>query len=287
MEDSRQAIPAPPVIEMTDVRVWTPEKLLIIDDLTWTVRAGEHWALLGPNGSGKSTLLALASANRHPSAGSVAVLGGRMGRVDVRELRRRIGLVEPNTRMLDWLTVEDFVLTGASASIWPLWDEYGLAERARAADLLALVGATTIAGRPVLKCSQGERQRIRIARALMLRPDLLLLDEPAVGLDFPAREALLAALSALVTASPTLATVLVTHHLEELPRSTTHLLAIRDGGIIACGPIAETLTSEVISACFGLDVVVERAQGRWWARAAATWAVREMAPHADDLRRPD
>ncbi len=262
------------VIEMSGVRVWTPEKFVILDEIDWTVRPGEHWALLGPNGSGKSTLLSLASASRHPSSGAVAVLGGRLGRTDIRELRRRIGLVEPTTRMLEWLTVEDFVLTGASASLWPLWDEYGPAERARAAELLALVGAASLADRLISTCSQGERQRVRIARALMLRPNLLLLDEPAVGLDFPAREALLGALQALAGAEPDLSTVLVTHHLEELPRTTSHLILLRGGRVVAAGAIDEVLTSAAITECFGLPVVVDRDQGRWWARSAPTWATR-------------
>lgn len=262
------------VIDMSGVRVWTPEKFVILDDITWTVRPGEHWGLLGPNGSGKSTLLSLAAAARHPSAGTVSVLGGRLGRTDLRDLRRRIGLVEPTTRMLDWLTVEDFVLTGASASIWPIWDEYGPEERARAAELLALAGASAIADRRISNCSEGERQRVRLARALMLQPALLLLDEPAVGLDFPAREALLGALQELPTAQPELSTVLVTHHLEELPRSTTHLILLRSGRVNAAGPIEATLTSAAISACFGLDVKVDRDHGRWWARSAPTWAPR-------------
>jgi iron complex transport system ATP-binding protein len=262
------------VIEMSGVRVWTPEKFVILDQIDWTVRPGEHWALLGPNGSGKSTLLSLASASRHPSSGAVAVLGGRLGRTDIRELRRRIGLVEPTTRMLEWLTVEDFVLTGASASTWPLWDEYGPAERERAAELLALVRAAPLADRLISTCSQGERQRVRIARALMLRPNLLLLDEPAVGLDFPAREALLGALQALAGADPDLSTVLVTHHLEELPRTTTHLILLRNGQVVASGAIDEVLTSAAISECFGLPVVVDRDQGRWWARSAPTWVTR-------------
>ncbi|MDQ3696313.1 MAG: ATP-binding cassette domain-containing protein [Chloroflexota bacterium] len=259
------------VIEMTGVQIWTPEKFVILDDICWTVRAGEHWALLGPNGSGKSTLLSLAAATRHPSAGTVAVLGGRLGRVDLRQLRRRIGVVDPNTRVLDWLTVEDFVLTGASASIWPLWDEYGPPERERMRELLTLVGAAAIAERPIITSSQGERQRVRIARALMRDPDLLLLDEPAVGLDFPAREALLDALQALAAAKPDLSTVLVTHYLEELPRSTTHLLLLREGRVVVAGPIDDSLSSGAVSACFGLDVRIGRDHGRWWARSSPHW----------------
>ena len=260
-----------PVLSFADVRVWTAEGAQIIRDVTWTVRRGEHWALLGPNGSGKSTLLALAGAARHPSDGTVSVLGGRLGRVDMPALRRRIGVVDPTLRLLDWLTVEDVVLTGATGTVWPLPDRYGPAERRRAVELLELVGCGDLADREIATCSQGERQRVRIARALMPSPPLLLLDEPAVGLDLPAREALLAALAALANAEPSLATVVVTHHLEELPPSTTHALLLRGGRVVASGPAAATLTSEHVSACFGFDVRVARADGRWSARATAGW----------------
>ena len=262
-----------PVLELEDVRVWVPDGTEILRGISWTVRPGEQWALLGPNGSGKSTLLSLAGAVRHPSAGAVTVLGGRLGEIDVREVRTRIGAVDPLATVHDWLSVEDVVLTGATATAWPLWDRYGAGERARAKDLLQLVGCEALAGREFGTCSQGERQRVRIARALMPAPPLLLLDEPATGLDLPAREALIAALSTLAAREPALATVLVAHHLEELPAVTTHALLLRAGQAVACGPVAEALTGETVSACFGIDVRLTRHEdGRWSARAAPGWA---------------
>ncbi|MDP9354258.1 MAG: ATP-binding cassette domain-containing protein [Chloroflexota bacterium] len=268
-----------PVLVMEYVRVWTPGGIDLLRDVSWTVRPGEHWALLGPNGAAKSTLLFLAGAVRHPSAGAVTLLGGRFGRASLPALRRRVGVVDPSLHLLEWLTVEDVVLTGATGTIRPLWDRYGPFERTRARELLALLGCADLAERQVATCSQGERQRVRIARALMPAPPLLLLDEPATGLDLPAREALLAALAALTAAQPSLATVLVSHHLEELPPSTTHALLLRGGEVVAQGPALATLTDAMLSACFGLDVTVGREQGRWTARAAPGWGTWSR-PHA-------
>lgn len=224
-----------PVLEMDQVHVWVPDGTKILRDITWMVRPGEHWALLGPNGSGKSTLLSIAGAARHPSQGCVAVLGGRFGHVSMWDLRERIGVVDPAQKLLDWLSAEDVVLTGHTGTVQPRWECYGDAERARARELLALLGCASLADREIGACSQGERQRVRIARALMPDPPLLLLDEPATGLDLPAREALIAALSALGAAKSALATVLVSHHLEELPATTTHALLLREGAVVANG----------------------------------------------------
>jgi len=259
------------VVEIAGASVWTADGAWLLREICWTVRPGEQWALLGPNGSGKTTLLSLAGAVRHPSAGTVRVLGGRLGEVSVWALRERIGIVDPGLRTPDWLAVEDVVLTGATGTIQPRWDRYGDAERAKATHLLDLLGCASLIGRELKTCSQGERQRVRIARALMPDPALLLLDEPATGLDLPAREALLAALATLAREHPGLATVLVSHHLEELPASTSHALLLRAGETLASGPAAETLVSATVSACFGLPVAVERIDGRWSARAAAGW----------------
>jgi iron complex transport system ATP-binding protein len=257
-------------LELEDVRVWAPGGAQLLRGITWRVRAGEHWALLGPNGAGKSTLLALAGARRHPSAGTVRVLGERLGGVDVRELRRLIGVVDPVLRMPDELTAEAVVLTGASGSVQPLWDRYGAAERARARELLELLGCAHLAGRRVGTCSQGERGRIRIARALLPAPRLLLLDEPASGLDLAARELLLAALRDLAAFEPDLATVVVSHHLEDLPPRTSHALLLAGGQVVAAGPVDRALTAETVSACFGLPVRVHKsAAGRWSAVGAA------------------
>jgi iron complex transport system ATP-binding protein len=250
-------------LEMEGVRVWTPEGAELLRDITWRVRAGEHWALLGPNGAGKSTLLSLAGARRHPSAGSVRVLGERLGKVDMRELRRLIGVVDPVLRMPDELSAETVVLTGASGSVQPLWSRYGAAERGRARELLELVGCAHLARRRVGTCSQGERERIRIARALMPSPRLLLLDEPASGLDLAARERLLSALSDLAAFQPELATVVVSHHLEDLPPRTSQAMLLAGGGIVASGPVERALTDQTVSACFGLPVHLRRHGGRW------------------------
>jgi iron complex transport system ATP-binding protein len=257
-------------LELEDVRVWAPGGAQLLRGVTWRVRAGEHWALLGPNGAGKSTLLALAGARRHPSAGTVRVLGERLGRVDMRELRRLIGVVDPVLRMPDELTAEAVVLTGASGSVQPLWDRYGAAERARARELLELLGCAHLAERRVGTCSQGERGRIRIARALLPAPRLLLLDEPASGLDLAARELLLAALRDLAVFEPDLATVVVSHHLEDLPPRTSHALLLAGGEVVAAGPVDRALSGETVSACFGLAVRVHKsAAGRWSAVGAA------------------
>lgn len=274
------------ILDLVDVRVWTPEGKHLLRDVSWSVGSGEHWALLGPNGAGKSTLLAMAGATRHPSAGSVSVLGGRLGRVDMPALRRRIGVVDPAFRMLDWLTAHDVVLTGKSGTIRPLWDRYGEADRARARELLALLGCEALVEREIKTCSQGERQRVRLARALMAEPELLLMDEPATGLDLPAREALLAALGALTASRPRLASVLVTHHLEELPDTTTHVLLLREGAVVASGPIARMLNDEAVSSCFGFPVRLWHDAGRWGARAVPGWSGRGFGP-AEGVPSPD
>jgi iron complex transport system ATP-binding protein len=262
------------VIAMTGVSIWSPEEVLILDQIDWCVEPGEHWALIGPNGSGKSTLLSLAGATRHPSSGRVTILGETLGETSLWDLRERIGFVNPITPQYDWFTVNDIVLTGASGTIQPRWEMYGDAEQRRADELMALLGCDTLKDREIVTCSQGERQRVRIARALMPHPPLLLLDEPATGLDLPAREALIVALSELSLAEPNLSTVVVSHHLEELPPTTTHALLLRGGRIVATGPVENVITSEHISAAFGFDIRVRREDDRWVARGAASWRTK-------------
>jgi iron complex transport system ATP-binding protein len=271
-----QAVPA---LDMREIRIWSPERIEILRSIDWRVERGEHWALLGPNGSGKSTLLSLAAAARHPSSGEVSVLGGQFGKTDMLELRKRIGVVDASQRVLEWMSLEEVALSGLTASVRPLWDRYSPKDREDAREMLALVGCDTIAERPVSTCSQGERQRARIARALMTNPDILLLDEPAVGLDLPAREALIGAIVELVEQRPALTSVIVTHHLEEIPETTTHALLLRSGEVVARGPIEETLSEENLSGCFGFPIAIEHSGGRWFARSSGSWK-RSGAPRA-------
>lgn len=241
----------------------------LLHDVDLTVRSGEHWALLGPNGAGKSTLLTVLGATGHPTAGTVELLGRRLGRVDVRELREHIGHVDPRHRMLAPLTVLETVLTGLTGTSdlmlrWePTPDQVATARR-----LVADVGLAARADSrwPVL--SQGERGRTLIARALVSEPRLLLLDEPATGLDVAAREHLLETVDALRQRLPELGSVMVTHHLEDLPASTSHAMLLRDGAVVAQGPADEVITSEAVSDAFAFPLTIERTGGRWVARRA-------------------
>jgi iron complex transport system ATP-binding protein len=187
-------------------------------------------------------------------------------------LRRSIGFVDSGGTTLDWLTAEEVVLTGIGSTLRPLWWTYSSNDRARAQELLALLGCADLADRQISTCSQGERGRIRIARALIADPHLLLLDEPAVGLDLAAREALIAALDRLSEEKPELTSVLVTHHLEEIPYSSTHAILLREGQALTLGPIETTLNSANLSACFGLEVECRHDGQRWSARAPANWS---------------
>ena len=234
-----------------------------------SVSPGEHWALLGPNGAGKSTLMAILGARSHPTTGTVDVLGRRLGRVDMRELRTHIGHVDPRWRIDVPITAHDVVLTGLTNT--PELDRrhaYTDDEHRHADDLLDMLGMSARRDSEWPVMSQGERGRTLIARALMPRPALLLLDEPATGLDLAARERLLSAIDRLRSDVDRLASLLVTHHLEDLPSSTTHAMLLRDGEVTASGPVAQTLTSEEISACFDHPVSVRRHDGRWSATAA-------------------
>ncbi|OHV37099.1 MULTISPECIES: ABC transporter ATP-binding protein [Pseudofrankia] len=246
-----------------------------------TVRAGEHWTLLGPNGAGKSTLLGLLGAVTHPTRGTVRVLGRQLGKVDVRALRADIGHVNPRHPLLSPLTVREVVLTGATSTIdlVPRWRPS--AEQERDADeLIDLLGIDGIREARWPDLSQGERGRALVARALMPRPRLLLLDEPTTGLDVAAREQLLTGLDELRAEHPDLASVLVTHHLEEIPVSSTHALLLRGGEVVASGDIDEVLTTDRVSDCFGHPIRVARLDGRFVARAHAgrSLASRRRSP---------
>ncbi len=240
----------------------------ILGPLDWQVRPGERWVVLGPNGSGKTTLLSVIGLTLWPTAGTVEVLGSRYGKVDVRELRKRIGsagsaieaVLNPSLRPAD------LVMTARHAATEPWWHEYSEADRARARDVLGRLGMAAFADQPYGTLSAGERRRVSIARALMPDPDLLLLDEPAANLDLAARETLLADLAALAEDGRPAGIVLVSHHLEEIPSGFDHALVLAAGRIVAAGPAGEVLTGPMLSAAYGMPLLVERHDGRAWAR---------------------
>jgi iron complex transport system ATP-binding protein len=245
------------------------EGATLLAGVDWVVREGEHWALLGPNGAGKSTLLAVAAAALFPSAGSVELLGERFGEADLGELRTRVGLTASslNDRVPPQERAVDVVVTAAHGVIGRWADAYDDADVTRATELLARVGLRAFAERRFGSLSEGERKRVLLARSLMTDPELLLLDEPAAGLDLGAREALLrllARLSASPGASPS---VLVTHHVEEIPVGTTHVMLLSRGRVVAAGPIMEVLTGPLLTQAFGIPLQVASVDGRWMARA--------------------
>jgi iron complex transport system ATP-binding protein len=267
-----------PALQLNGVTVWewdahAGRRQPILTDVVWTVAPGEQWAVLGPNGAGKSTLLDVAAGMRHPSRGEVAILGHTVGRVDLRALREHIGHVDVKTEeaFSPRRTALEVVLTGATGTIQVLEERLDAETRERAAQLLDQFGCAAVARHAFAACSQGERRRVLLARALMRRPRLLLLDEPADGLDLPGREALLAALATLAGEQPAPAVVLVTHHLEELPPTITHALLLKRGRAVACGAAPAVLADAPLSACFGVPVTVSRAGGRWAARATPSW----------------
>lgn len=257
-----------PVLDLQGV-TFMRESRAILAEVDLRVAAGEHWALLGPNGAGKSTLLDLCGAVTFPSRGSVRILGHRIGEVDLRELRRDVGLVKPRHPLRNDLAARTVVLTGATGTteIVPHWqpsaDDFDRAEQ-----LMKSMGVDPAEPLRWSTMSQGERGRTLIARALMQDPQVLLLDEPSTGLDLPSREQMLDAVDDLRRARPGLTTVLVTHHFEELPASTTHAMLLRGGRATAAGPVDEVLTSDAVSAAFEHPIRVERRAGRWSAMTA-------------------
>nr|WP_243752546.1 ATP-binding cassette domain-containing protein [Leucobacter ruminantium] len=240
----------------------------ILSGIDLTVRAGEHWALIGPNGAGKSTILSMCGAQQHPTRGAVHVLGQRLGRVEIRRLRESIGHVNPRHPLRSPLTVREVVLTGATGTteLMMQWRPEP-AMIARADELIGMLGLSELEGATWPTMSQGERGRALIARALIADPSLLLLDEPSTGLDVAARERLLETVDHLHRSEPELATVLVTHHLEELPETTTHAVLIKHGRVLASGAASEVLTTELVSESFEYPIRIEHRDGRWSARA--------------------
>ena len=260
-------VPAPARLVFRDVTHVRGGKA-ILADVTWTVTTGQRWVVLGPNGAGKSTLLSLAAARQVPTGGSVQILGAQVGAVDIRELRPAVGLVSRQLATSFPLGVSafDVVVTGSDASLRRWRQEFTPDVLARARELLGLVDCAPLADQRFDRLSDGERLRVLIARALLPRPALLVLDEPAANLDLVGHERLLRVLDRLATTDAQTTVVLVTHRVEEIPSSMTHALLLAGGRVSAAGPIDEVVTSEQMSQAFQFPVSIKRIDGRFVAR---------------------
>jgi len=256
-----------PVLRCTSVAL-VLDGTRVLHDVDWEVRADERWVVLGPNGAGKTSLLRIASLYQHPSAGSVNVLGERLGRTDVRTLRERIAFSSAAlaARLEPVMSAVEVVMTARHAALAPWWHVYTDDDRARAVELLRHWRCEHLGEHRFTTLSAGERQRVLLARTLMNEPGLVLLDEPTAGLDVGGREELVADLATWARDSGKPPLVLVTHHLEEVPPGFTHALVLKDGGVRAAGPLRETVTSDVLSDAFGLRLIVEESDGRYTAR---------------------
>ncbi len=258
------------VLELADVTVRRGQATLV-EGVDWTVEEDERWVVLGPNGAGKTTLLQVASAQIHPTSGIAGILGEILGTVDVFDLRPRIGLTSAAIaeRIPRDERVHDVVVSASYGVIGRWREHYDELDHARATDLLTEVGVVHLTDRTFGTLSEGERKRVQIARALMTDPELLLLDEPAAGLDLGGREDLVSTLSVLAMDELSPATVLVSHHVEEIPPGFTHALLMRQGRVVAAGPLEEVLTEEIVSTTFGMPLQLSHHDDRWAARRRA------------------
>ncbi|MFT4188007.1 MAG: ABC transporter ATP-binding protein [Aeromicrobium sp.] len=256
-----------PAIELSQVTV-TRSGAVLLDGVDWEVVEGQRWVVLGPNGAGKTTLMQIASANSFPSSGRAAVLGHELGTVDVFELRTRIG--HTSLTVADQIpateVVRDAVLSAAHGVTGRWREEYDDVDTTQADQIIGEMGIARLAHRTFGTLSEGERKRVLVARALMTDPEMIVLDEPAAGLDLGAREDLVASLQNLASDAAAPVLVLVTHHVEEIPPGFTHVLLLREGRVVASGPIAETLTSENLSQTFGTALELSSDDGRHTAR---------------------
>ncbi|GAA5519318.1 putative ABC transporter ATP-binding protein YlmA [Demequina sediminis] len=243
----------------------------ILREIDWTVSDQDRWVILGPNGAGKTTLMSMASARLHPTEGTVTVLGETLGDTDTRELRVRVGLSSAALadRIPPHETVRNVVMTAAHGVTGRWQEEYEGLDEDRADALLWAFGMGDFAQREFSTLSEGERKRVQVARALMPDPELLLLDEPAAGLDLGGREELLGALTELAGDHRSPAIVMVTHHVEEIPDGFTHVMLLREGRIVAAGPLGETLTAQALSDTYGMPVELAASGGRYAARRAS------------------
>ena len=256
------------VVDLAEVSVVRGGATLL-DKLNWTVDESERWVIIGPNGAGKTTLLQVLSTQIHPTSGVAGLLGEVLGTVDVFELRPRIGLTSASLaeRVPRSERVHDVVVSAGYAVIGRWREQYDDLDHDRADELLHQFGIGELADRTFGTLSEGEKKRVQIARAMMTDPEMLLLDEPAAGLDLAGREGLVRTLSELTSDPYAPATVLVTHHVEEIPAGITHALLMKDGAIVAAGPLAQTLTAENLSETFDLPLRLAEDNGRFSARA--------------------
>ncbi len=261
------------LIDFRDVALRRGGRVLV-GPVTWQVELDERWVVIGPNGAGKTSLLRIAAAMEHPSSGSAAVLGERLGRVDMSELRQRVGLSSSALaqRIPDGELVRDVVVSAGYAVLGRWREDYDEVDYLQALDTLESVGGEHLADRTYGTLSEGERKRVLIARALMTDPELLLLDEPAAGLDLGGREELVARLADLAADPDAPALVLVTHHVEEIPPGFSHCLILAEGGVVASGLLTDVLTAENLSAAFGQSIAVDTIDGRYFARRVRTRA---------------
>ncbi|CAH0179992.1 ABC transporter ATP-binding protein [Microbacterium sp. Bi121] len=260
----------PSALDFTDVVVRRDGRN-IVDHVTWQVADDQRWVVLGPNGAGKTTLLQLADTLMHPTSGSVEILGETLGRTDVFEIRPRIGFA--STAMAKRIPREESVLNvvlTAAYSVTGRWNEqYENIDERRALRVLGEWKLDHLADRTFGTLSDGEQKRVQIARAVMTDPELLVLDEPTASLDLGAREELLGLLSGYASSPTTPAMVMVTHHVEEIPVGFTHVLLLRDGGVVAAGPIEQTLTADALTEAFGMPITLSAEDGRYAARATS------------------
>jgi iron complex transport system ATP-binding protein len=259
-----------PVLELADLTIRRGSATLL-DSVNWTVEEDERWVVLGPNGAGKTTLVQVCSAQIHPTNGVVGILGEVLGTVDVFELRPRIGYTSAAVaeRIPRDERVRDVVVSASYGVVGRWREHYDDLDHDRARELLVEVGVGHLAERTFGTLSEGERKRVQIARALMTDPELLILDEPAAGLDLGGREDLVSTLSVLAHDEASPATVLVSHHVEEIPPGFTHGLFLRAGQVVAAGPLEQVLTADTLTDTFGVPLLLAQDDGRWTARRRA------------------
>jgi iron complex transport system ATP-binding protein len=256
------------VVELAGVSIVRNGSTLI-NNISWEVDESDRWVVIGPNGAGKTTLLQVISAQIHPSSGVAGLLGEVLGTVDVFELRPRIGLTSAALaeRIPRGERVHDVVVSASYAVVGRWREQYDELDHERASELLAQLRIDRLANRTFGTLSEGERKRVQIARALMTDPELLLLDEPAAGLDLAGRESLVTTLGELAQDQYAPASVLVTHHVEEIPNGITHAMLLKAGEIVAAGPLRDTLTAENLTKTFEVELSLVETEGRWTARA--------------------